>query len=83
MCALGSKERIMEIIKGIKHSRAPGVDGVLTTMLKNASDKFIIKLTEMINICLTNGDILAILSTGKMTLVVKKEPSLEVSKKRP
>ena len=34
MCALGSKERIMEIIKGIKHSRAPGVDGVLTTMLK-------------------------------------------------
>ena len=81
MCAPCSKEKIMEIIIIIKLIRAPGVDGVLTTMLKNASDKFIIKLMEMINICLTNGDVLAILNTGKMTLIDKKEPSLEISKK--
>ena len=81
VCAPCSKEKIMEIIKGIKLNRAPGVDGVLTTMLKNASDKFIIKLTEMINICLTNGDVPAILNTGRMTLIDKKEPSLEISKK--
>ena len=37
----------------------------------------------MINICLTNGDVPAILNTGKMTLIDKKEPSLEISKKRP
>ena len=81
MCAPCSKEKIMEIIKGFKLNRAPGVDGVLTTMLKNASDKFISKLTKMINIFLTNGDVPAILNTGKMTLIDKKEPSLEISKK--
>ena len=81
VCAPCSKEKIMEIIIIIKLIRAPGVDGVLTTMLKNASDKFIIKLMEMINICLTNGDVPAILNTGKMTLIDKKEPSLEISKK--
>ena len=81
VCAPCSKEKIMEIIIIIKLIRAPGVDGVLTTMLKNASDKFISKLTKMINIFLTNGDVPAILNTGKMTFIDKKEPSLEISKK--
>ena len=61
----------------------PGVDGVLTTMLNSASDKYFTKFTEMINICLTNGDIPTILNTGKITLINKKELSLEVPKKRP
>ena len=83
VCAPCSKEKIIAIIKSIKAGRAPGVDGILTTMLKNASDEYFTKLTEMINICLESGDIPAILNTGKMTLIDKKEPSLEVSKKRP
>ena len=60
----------------------PGVDGVLTTMLKNASDKYVTKLTERINICLTKGDISAILNKGKIMLIDKKELSLEVPQKR-
>ena len=83
VCAPCSKEKIIAIIKTIKAGRAPGVDGVLTTMLKNASDKYFTKLTEMLNICIESGDVPEILNTGKMTLIDKKEPSLEVSKKRP
>jgi len=83
VCAPCSKEKIIAIIKSIKAGRAPGVDGVLTTMLKNASDKYFTKLTEMLNICIESGDVPEILNTGKMTLIDKKEPSLEVSKKRP
>ena len=37
----------------------------------------------MINICLESRGVPAILNTGKMTLIDKKEPSLEVTKKRP
>ena len=83
VCAPCTNDEVVKIIKNIKPNRAPGVDGVLTTMLKNASTNYVAKLTEMINICLKQGDIPAVLNTGKMTLIDKKEPSLEVSKKRP
>ena len=36
----------------------------------------------MINICLESRGVPAILNTGKMTLIDKKEPTLEVTKKK-
>ena len=39
------EEIVIEVFISIKLNRAPGVDGVLTTTLKNVSDKFVTKLT--------------------------------------
>ena len=46
-------------------------------MVKNTSTKFVEKLTELIYDCFETGDVPEILQTGKMTLIDKKEPSLE------
>ena len=70
-------------ISTIKTDRAPGINGILSTMVKNASGKFVDKITELINDCFETGCVPEILQTGKMTLIDKKEPSLEASKKRP
>ena len=83
VCAPCSIEEVKKVVKGLKIKRAPGVDGVLTTMLKNASDKFICHFTGLINNCFRDGDIPQVFNTGKMTLIDKKEPSLEITKKRP
>ena len=83
VCAPCTGEEVKKVIKGLKPNRAPGVDGVLTTMIKNASDNFIDHFTSLINRCFAEGDVPKIYNTGKMTLIDKKEPSLEINKKRP
>ena len=74
---------VMEIIKSLKVDRAPGIDNVTPSMLKGASTSFIGKLTEVVNESLKEGKVPASLLVGKMTLIDKKEPSLDVAKKRP
>ena len=74
---------VMEIIKSLKIDRAPGIYNVTPSMLKGASTSFIGKLTEVVNESLKEGKVPASLLVGKMTLVDKKEPSIDVAKKRP
>ena len=83
VCAPCTVDEVKKVIKGLKIKRAPGVDGVLTTMIKNASENYINHFTSLINKCFKEGDIPNVFNTGKMTLIDKKEPSLEISKKRP
>ena len=52
-------------------------------MLKGARTSFIGKLTDVVNESLEEGKVSASLLVGKMTLIDKKEPSLDVAKKRP
>ncbi len=72
VCAPCMTEEVVKVIKNIKPNRAPGVDSALTTMLKNASNNYVSKFTEMINIFLEQGNISAVLNTGKITLIDKK-----------
>ena len=74
---------VMGIIKYFKIDRAPGIDNVTPSMLKGASTSFIGKLTEVVNESLKEGKVPASLLVGKMTLIDKKELSLDVAKKRP
>ena len=74
---------VMEVIKSLKIDRAPGIDNVTPSMLKGASTSFIGKLTEVVNESLKEGKVPASLLVGKMTLIDKKELSLDVAKKRP
>ena len=52
-------------------------------MLKGASPKMITLLSSVINESLAEGSVPGLLQTGKLTLIDKKEPSLDVTKKRP
>ena len=83
VCGPVSHEDISRITKELKSDRAPGVDGILTDMVKSASSKFMSKFTELINEILHEGYVPDSLQTGKMTLIDKKEPSLDKQKKRP
>ena len=83
VCKPATLAEITDLIKSHKSDRAPGVDGVQSEMLKHASTSFIQTFTEVINEILESGEVPSILLTGKMTLIDKKKPSLEVSEKRP
>ena len=50
-------------------------------MLKGASPKMITLLSSVINESLAEGSVPGLLQTGKLTLIDKKEPSLDVTKK--
>ena len=66
-----------------KSDWAPGVDCVLAEMLKNVSHSFIQVLTNQVNQVLEACKVPSILQIGKMTLINKKKPSLEVKNKGP
>ena len=83
VCAPVSVKEVREVIDSHKTERAPGVDNVLTSMLKTASDLYVGMLTDLVNECFDKGIIPESLQAGKMTLIDKKEKSLEVKKKRP
>ena len=83
VCTPTSAKEIKEIIDSHKSDRAPGVDGVLAEMLKHASNVFVQVLTDQINRVLEAGEVPEMLQTGKMTLIDKKKPSLEIQNKRP
>ena len=52
-------------------------------MLKHSSHKYKQKLTDLVNDMMDAGEVASTFQTGWMTLIDKKEPSLEVTKKRP
>ena len=52
-------------------------------MIKGVSTTFIGKMTEVVNGSLKEGKVPTSLLVGKMTLIDKKKPSLDVVKKRP
>ena len=83
VCYPVSVSDVQESIKGLKLNRAAGLDMVSTTMLKTASRSMICLITKMFNEVLKTGVVPEDLQIGKMTLIDKKEPSLEVIKKRP
>ena len=76
-------EDVKKVVKEIKSDRASGVDRVSATMLQAASEKGLKLLTSLVNESIQEGRVPEILQVGKMTLIDKKEPSLEVNKKRP
>ena len=82
VCAPTTLDEINALINLHKDERAPGVDGLLATMLKSSSVMFKSKLTDLVNEMLTSGEVATSLQTGRMTLIDKKEPSLEITKKR-
>ena len=83
VCNPVSVSDVQESIKGLKLNRAAGLDMVSTTMLKTASRSMVCLITKMFNEVLKTGVVPEDLQIGKMTLIDKKEPSLEVIKKRP
>ena len=83
VCAPVNAALIRELINGLKTERAPGIDGVSSQMLFFAGQGAIDFLTCMYNNMLTLGTVPEALSTGRMTLIDKKQPSQLVSGKRP
>ena len=82
VCCLISAQEVREIIDSHKKERAPGVEGILTGMLKNANSNYINKFNNLINKMFVEGDVPATLQT-RMPLFDKKKPSLDMKKKPP
>jgi len=83
VCAPVSVLLVKDCIDKLKINRAPGVDNVTSSMLKLAGPEALNCLTSLINGILHEGQVPEVLNTGKMTLIDKKKPSLQVSGKRP
>ena len=83
VCRPVGEAEIGRIVNGLKRHRAPGVDGVTPMMLKCAGPVLLNQLTELFNAILGEGCVPEALAVGKMTLIDKKSPSLNVSDKRP
>ena len=83
VCRLVSEHEVEKVIAGLKVNRAPGVDGVTSSMLKLAGPLFIRMFTGLINSVFEEGQVSESLAVGKMTLIDKKAPSLLVKDKRP
>ena len=83
VCAEASVQEIKRMVTDHKDSRASGSDGIPTQLFKNASQKYYIQVTALVNACLSTGETPESLNSGKMTLIDKKEASLSVNKKRP
>ena len=56
---------------------------VQAKLLKNVSHKFIKELTNLLNKILETGNVPDEWNVGRMTLIDKKEPSLEIKNKHP
>ena len=78
VCQPVSLNQVMDLVAKHKDSRASGIDGIPTRLFKNASGMFYEMMTDMINDCLESGTSPQCLNTGRMTLIDKKEPSLQV-----
>ena len=83
VCRPATVNEIKDIVKRNKDSRASGVDELPTLLFKNATQRYLEELTDLVNDCLIQGETPECLNTGKMTLIDKKEASLQVNKKRP
>ena len=83
VCANITLSTVSDLVSKLKRDRAPGVDGVSSAMLMAAGPLALDLLTDMFNHMLRIGKVPDSLQTGKMTLIDKKQPSLEVKGKRP
>ena len=83
VCANITLSTVSDLVSKLKRDRAPGVDGVSSAMLMAAGPLALELLTDMFNHMLGIGGVPHALQTGKMTLIDKKQPSLEVKGKRP
>ena len=83
VCRPATVNEIKDIVKRNKDSRASGVDELPTLLFINATQRYLEELTDLVNDCLLQGETPECLNTGKMTLIDKKEASLQVNKKRP
>ena len=83
VCRPVTESDVSEIVSKLKTSRAPGVDGVTTGMIRHAGPLLITFLTDWINHAFHDGQVPECLGMGKMTLIDKKAPSLFVKDKRP
>ena len=83
VCATITLPTVSDLVSKLKRDRAPGVDGVSSAMLMAAGPLALELLTDMFNHMLRIGRVPDSLQTGKMTLIDKKQPSLEVKGKRP
>ena len=83
VCRPDTVNEIKDIVKRNKDSRASGVDELPTLLFKNATQRYLEELTDLVNDCLIQRETPECLTTGKMTLIDKKEASLQVNKKRP
>ena len=83
VCRPVSEREVEKVIAGLKMNRAPGVDGVTSSMLKLAGPLFISMFTDLVNTAFKEGQVPESLAVGKMTLIDKKAPSLFVKDKRP
>ncbi|XP_023345422.1 uncharacterized protein LOC111714520, partial [Eurytemora carolleeae] len=72
---------VQAMINSLKQDRAAGVDGVTSAILKAASPLYFQRLTEVVNESYKIGRVPESILVGKMTLIDKKESSLEVGKK--
>ena len=77
------ESEVKRVIISLKSDRAAGADDVLAAMMMGTSSKMITLLTLVTNESLADGCVLGLLQTGKSTLIDKKEPSLDDTKKRP
>ena len=83
VCAPVTSDMVRKLIIGLKTERAPGIDGVSSQMLAYAGQGALDLLTCMYNNMLRLGTVPEMLSTGRMTLIDKKQPSQLVTGKRP
>ena len=74
---------IKSIITGLHKDRAPGMDGVMSSMIKFSFELCQSKMTDFINCILSDAVVPESLLVGNMTIIDKKESSHLVGKKRP
>lgn len=76
-----SPQELKTIIKNLKSTKAPGVDGIQNTLLKKLSCKSIVLLTKILNGCLKIGYFPASYKIAKVLPIAKpgKDPKLTTS----
>ena len=83
VCFPRTTKLLIELISKLKPNRAPGVDGITSSMLLHASPLALQLLTSLFNEMLFQGLTPESLNVCKMTLVDKKQSSLSVNGKCP
>ena len=83
VCSPITPKALTELISKLKTNRAPGVDGITSSMLLHASPLAIQMLTSLFNEMMSLGLTPESLNVGKITLIDKKQSSLCVNNKRP
>ena len=81
VCAPVSERFIQNLVNSHKDKRASGVDEIPSRLYKNSSELFNKRLTELVNES-RSGETPECLSTGKMSLIDKKEALLRILNKQ-